>query len=71
MAKRNTTRRFYCDRCGEHYGWPVTEEKSRGTCEICMAISVCNVAEAGELTTPGPLPGWAPGAYRGRRGRVP
>lgn len=41
---------FYCDPCGEERGWPTEKTnpvmaftfKSRGPCEMCHKVAVCN-----------------------------
>lgn len=33
---------FYCDPCAERLGYPQTMSKSRGRCECCDTMAVCN-----------------------------
>lgn len=43
---------FYCDPCARTKDWPITMFKSRGGCEICGKIAVCNETKSSELPLP-------------------
>lgn len=40
---------FYCNPCGVARGLPETLYKSRGLCEICECMAVCNERPAADL----------------------
>ncbi len=33
---------FYCDPCSEKHGWPKSWHKSKGKCEMCGEVAICN-----------------------------
>lgn len=33
---------FYCNGCAKKNGWPLSSVKSRGKCECCGTLTVCN-----------------------------
>ena len=33
---------FYCNRCAESRGWPITMFRSYGSCEICRKQATCS-----------------------------
>lgn len=33
---------FYCNLCAEDLDYPITMFKSRGLCEICGTMAICN-----------------------------
>lgn len=40
---------FYCNDCAEKRDWPHTMFKSKGMCEVCGQIRVCNEKPAKDL----------------------
>jgi len=40
---------FYCDECAKKRGWPESFMKSKGPCEICDRVAVCNDIPSGAL----------------------
>jgi len=43
---------FYCDSCAEQKGYPESIGKSRGTCEICGKVKICNDVSCSKLPKP-------------------
>lgn len=44
---------FYCDACADVRGWPETFFHSRGKCEVCGEVGICNDTPSKNLP---PLP---------------
>lgn len=40
---------FYCEKCRKANEWPETFFKSRGPCEICEEVAVCNDCPSSRL----------------------
>jgi hypothetical protein len=43
---------FYCDLCAEKMGYPESMAKSRGPCEVCHKVAVCNDRPSSTLPMP-------------------
>ena len=43
---------FYCTKCAEDRKWPETMFKSRGKCETCGEVAVCNEMASKNLPVP-------------------
>lgn len=43
---------FYCEACRVENEWPESFGKSRGPCEVCERVSVCNDRPASTLPLP-------------------
>ena len=43
---------FYCDECAKKRDWPKTLFKSKGKCEICDKVRVCNDMPSSKLPLP-------------------
>lgn len=43
---------FYCDPCRDQRGWPDSIFKSRGKCEVCRTVAVCNDVPSKYLPLP-------------------
>lgn len=45
---------FYCDKCRVKNGWPMSFMGSRGPCEVCDEVAVCNDTPSRYLCDPPP-----------------
>lgn len=45
---------FYCDKCRVKNGWPTSFMGSRGPCEVCKEVAVCNDTPSRYLCGPPP-----------------
>lgn len=43
---------FYCDDCAKKNEWPESLSKSRGLCEICEQLTLCNNRSISQLPIP-------------------
>ena len=40
---------FYCNKCAKKRNWQETAFKSKGRCEICKQVAICNERKSSEL----------------------
>lgn len=45
---------FFCDTCRVKKGWPESLFKSRGPCEVCGHIEICNEVRSSNLPLDNP-----------------
>ena len=43
---------FYCNKCANENGYPITMFRSRGTCEVCKETADCNEMPSKDLLLP-------------------
>lgn len=43
---------FYCNECAKPRNWPETMFKSKGKCEVCGTLAVCNERQSSKLPIP-------------------
>lgn len=43
---------FFCDACAKERGWPQSMFKSKGPCEMCGKVAVCNDVKSSALPLP-------------------